>query len=67
MNPLIQMNFKSKETPNKVYSLFVGELKEAVRINVNNPSKLEEIRQELMEALAIVNHLQFSNQSKGVK
>lgn len=64
MNPLIQMTFKS-ETPAQVYHLLINSLKEAIQINVNNPEKLEEIRLEIMESLAIVNHLQFSNKTKG--
>lgn len=64
MNPLIQLTFKS-ETPAQVYHLFVNSLEDSIRINANNPGVLEEIRVQLMESLAIVNHLQYSNKSKG--
>lgn len=64
MSPLVQLTFKS-ETPAQVCNLFINSLKDSIRINAYNPEKLEEIRLQLMESLAIVNHLQYSNKTRG--
>jgi len=64
MNPLIQLTFKS-DTPTQVYNLFVHSLEDSIKLNFDDPDKLKEIRLQLMESLAIVEHLQFSNKSKG--
>jgi len=55
----IEIKFNSKETPNHVYSLFVKSLQDAIRLNANDPIKLEEIRLQLEEHLAVVEQLKY--------
>lgn len=56
----IEIKFTS-ETPKQAYSIFITDLKQAIISNASDPIQLEVIRQELLEALAITNNLEFNH------
>lgn len=55
---MVKITFNSSKDVENTYQLFVKSLSDAIKLNIDNYDKLEEIRLELLNNLELVKSLQ---------